>query len=86
MPMISVPCGNIEELQHLFRIGHLRNRGGRNEADRVDVRETCGDERLKIIRLVLRGNMHGQCLPGIARTFNDLDAVRHRTLYQPREG
>ena len=44
-------------LEHLLRICHLRNRGGRDETDRIDLREPRGYQHAQIVRLHLGRNL-----------------------------
>ena len=44
MPMISTSVSGLEQFEHLLGVGHLRDCRGRDEADRVDVREARGDQ------------------------------------------
>jgi len=70
-------AGGFEESEHFFGVGHLRDCGGRDEADGIDVGEAGGDEFAQVVRLLLRGDLCGKALPGIARTFNDFDGIAH---------
>ena len=66
-----------ELLEHLLGVGHLRNGGRRDEAHRVDVRETRADQLAQVLGLLLRWNLLVQPLPRVARALNDFDYVRH---------
>ena len=69
--------GRIEFLQYFFRVRHLRHGFGRHERDGIDVLESRTDQGLQVSPLDVRRNLSLQPLPGIARTFDEFNLLRH---------
>ena len=79
MPMISTSSAGrvrqIQPLQHVFAVGHLRHRPRRHKRHRIDLLEPRRHQRPQILRLGLGRNLPRQSLPRIARTLHDLHCV-----------
>ena len=58
-------------------VSHLRYGLGRDERGRVNVLETRTDQGLEVIGLEVSGNLTLQPLPGIPRTLDQLEGIRH---------
>ena len=67
----------IEFLQHFFGVGHLRDGFRRDERNRIKMLEPRANQGFQIIALEMSGNLPLQPLPGIARTFDEFDLIRH---------
>ena len=70
-----------ELFEHLFAVRHLRHGFRRDEAHRVDVPEPGRDEAAQVFHFPPGRNFSRQTLPGVARTFDELDGFHRDGCY-----
>ena len=75
--MISTSAGGDQLHEHLLRIGHLRNRGGGDEADRIDVAKPGANQLAQVCGLDFGRDVAGQTLPRIPRALDNFDVLAH---------
>ena len=67
--------GQIDLLEHLLAIGHLRNDFGRNKTHSVDVLKARRDQCAEVARLEFSRDLPFETLPGVSRAFDQFDSI-----------
>ena len=70
----------VDLFQHFFAVGHLRNRLGRNKADRIDVFEPRVNQGAQVTGFQFGGNLPAEALPRVAWAFDQCDGVANHGI------